>query len=119
MPRPTLWSGNRPVSSGETHATSPRKSGTASRKTRSTAVRSSRASACSRAASQARIVVCVGRSGDPVPLKVTKLQIYEGMQLKEIEEVQPGDIVVLAGIDDVEIGDTICTQLDPRALPRI
>jgi GTP-binding protein len=64
-------------------------------------------------------LVCIGRDGAAVPLKVTKLQIYEGMQLKEIEEVQPGDLVVLAGIENVEIGDTICTQLDPRALPRI
>ncbi len=64
-------------------------------------------------------LVCIGRSAAPVPLKVTKLQIYEGMQLKEIDEVQPGDIVVLAGMENVEIGDTICTQLDPRPLPRI
>ncbi len=64
-------------------------------------------------------LVRIGRDGANVPLKVTKLQIYEGMQLKEIEEVQPGDIVVLAGMDNVEIGDTICTQLDPRPLPRI
>jgi GTP-binding protein len=64
-------------------------------------------------------LVRIGRDGASVPLKVSKLQIYEGMQLKEIEEVQPGDIVVLAGMEDVEIGDTVCTQLDPRPLPRI
>jgi GTP-binding protein len=64
-------------------------------------------------------LVRIGRDGTQAPLKVTKLQIYEGMQLKEIEEVQPGDIVVLAGIENVEIGDTICTQNDPRPLPRI
>ena len=64
-------------------------------------------------------LVRIGREGTNVPLKVTKLQIYEGMQLQEIEEVQPGDIVVLAGLDDVEIGDTVCTQIDPRPLPRI
>jgi GTP-binding protein len=64
-------------------------------------------------------LVRIGRDGANVPLKVTKLQIYEGMQLQEIEEVQPGDIVVLAGMEDVEIGDTVCTQIDPRPLPRI
>jgi GTP-binding protein len=41
------------------------------------------------------------------------------MQLKEVDEVQTGDIVVLAGIEAVEIGDTICNQQNPRALPRI
>jgi GTP-binding protein len=64
-------------------------------------------------------LVRLGRDGASVPLKVTKLQIYEGMQLLEIEEVQPGDIVVLAGMDEVEIGDTVCTHADPRPLPRI
>jgi GTP-binding protein len=64
-------------------------------------------------------LVRIGRDGASVPLKVTKLQIYEGMQLQEIEEVQPGDIVVLAGMEEVEIGDTVCTHADPRPLPRI
>jgi GTP-binding protein len=64
-------------------------------------------------------LVCLGKNAHAAPLKVTKLQVYEGMQLKDAGEVQTGDIVVLAGIDDVEIGDTICNQQAPRALPRI
>jgi len=64
-------------------------------------------------------LVCLGENAQVTPLKVSKLQVYEGMQLKDVGEVQTGDIVVLAGIDDVEIGDTICTQQAPRALPRI
>jgi GTP-binding protein len=70
------------------------------------------------ARSQQRLV-CIGPGNRQVPLKVTKIQIYEGMQLQEIPEVQPGDIVVLAGMDEVHIGDTICTQDHPRPLPRI
>ena len=57
--------------------------------------------------------------GHSVPLKVSKLQVYEGLQVKDVDEVQPGDIVVLAGIEDVKIGDTICHQHNPQALPRI
>jgi GTP-binding protein len=64
-------------------------------------------------------LVCLGENAHITPLKVSKLQVYEGMQLKDVDEVQTGDIVVLAGIDDVEIGDTICNQQAPRALPRI
>ena len=64
-------------------------------------------------------LVCIGEDGRSMPLKVSKLQVYEGMQVKDVDEVQPGDIVVLAGIEDVKIGDTICNQQDPRALPRI
>ncbi len=64
-------------------------------------------------------LVCLGPDGGSRPLKVSKLQIYQGMQLIEIDEVQPGDIVVLAGIEDVFIGDTICNEQKPQALPRI
>jgi GTP-binding protein len=64
-------------------------------------------------------LVCLGKDGRSMPLKVSKLQVYEGMQLKEVREVQPGDITVLAGIEDVEIGDTICNRQAPKALPRI
>jgi GTP-binding protein len=64
-------------------------------------------------------LVCIGKSGKNSPLKVSKLQIYEGIKLKDVDEVQPGDIVVLAGIQDVNIGDTICNCLSPRVLPRI
>jgi GTP-binding protein len=64
-------------------------------------------------------LVCMGENGSHMPLKVSKLQVYEGMQLKDVDEVQTGDIVVLAGIEDVKIGDTICNQQSPKALPRI
>ncbi|MFH1122637.1 MAG: translational GTPase TypA, partial [Pseudomonadota bacterium] len=64
-------------------------------------------------------LVCIGPSGKISPLKVSKLQVYDGVKLREMEEVQPGDIVVLAGIEDVKIGDTICTGEAPQVLPRI
>jgi len=64
-------------------------------------------------------LVCMGENGSHLPLKVSKLQVYEGMQLKDVNEVRTGDIVVLAGIEDVKIGDTICNQQSPQALPRI
>lgn len=64
-------------------------------------------------------LVCIGENGRNLPLKVTKLQVYRGMLLKDALEVQTGDIVVLAGIEDVKIGDTICNQQSPQALPRI
>ena len=64
-------------------------------------------------------LVCIGENDNNLPLKISKLQVYEGMQLKEIDEVQSGDIVVLAGIEEVKIGDTICTEQNPQPLPRI
>jgi GTP-binding protein len=64
-------------------------------------------------------LVCIGASGESTPLTVSKLQVYQGMKLRDMEEVEPGDIVVLAGIEEVKIGDTICNRNAPRALPRI
>ncbi|HBE93955.1 MAG TPA: translational GTPase TypA [Desulfovibrio sp.] len=64
-------------------------------------------------------LVCLSESGAQTPLKVLKLQTYKGPQVVPAEEAQPGDIVVLAGIEDVMIGDTICTKDAPKALPRI
>lgn len=64
-------------------------------------------------------LACIGEDGVARPLRVSKLQVYDGLGLSEVESVGPGDIVVLAGIEDVKIGDTICTRDNPAALPRI
>jgi GTP-binding protein len=64
-------------------------------------------------------LVCIGENGRNVPLKISKLQVYQGIKLADVDEVQPGDIAVLAGIEDVKIGDTICNRETPKALPRI
>lgn len=64
-------------------------------------------------------LACIGENGEPKALRVSKLQTYDGLQLRDVEKAMPGDIVVLAGIEDVTIGDTICTRENPVALPRI
>ena len=64
-------------------------------------------------------LLCINADGEHMPLRVTKLQSYQGVTFRETESAQPGDIVVLAGIEDVMIGDTICTQDAPKALRRI
>jgi len=64
-------------------------------------------------------LVCINEENNAVPLRVTKLQAYSGLALKEVEHAQPGDIIVVAGIDDVHIGDTICNQAAPKALKRL
>jgi len=64
-------------------------------------------------------MVRVGRDNHVTPLKVSSLQVYQGLQYQEVAEVDPGEIVILSGIEDVEIGDTICAQTEPKALKRI
>ncbi|OGS45165.1 MAG: GTP-binding protein TypA [Elusimicrobia bacterium RIFOXYD2_FULL_34_15] len=64
-------------------------------------------------------LICVKENGDKIPLKTTKLQVYDGIGIKEVASASPGDIVILAGIEDVSIGDTICNKENPKALKRI
>ena len=61
----------------------------------------------------------INESGKVRPLKVTRLQSYEGPRLVPIDVAVSGDIAVLSGLDEVAIGDTICTSEEPKALPRI
>lgn len=64
-------------------------------------------------------LVRIGEGDKTEALRVSKLQSYEGIKIVEIEEAHPGEIVILAGIDEVKIGDTICNQLNPKALKRV
>ncbi|MFP4644456.1 MAG: translational GTPase TypA [Spirochaetales bacterium] len=57
--------------------------------------------------------------GRTKPLKVNKLQVYEGLSIVETKSAEPGDVVVLSGLDEVHIGDTICTRDAPRAMRRL
>ncbi|WP_457552642.1 translational GTPase TypA [Desulfobacula sp.] len=64
-------------------------------------------------------LVCIGENNKLLPLKVSKLQTYDGTVLLPVEQAQVGDIIVLSGIEDVKIGDTICTKKEPVPLERI
>ena len=64
-------------------------------------------------------LACINDKAEHLPLKISKLQVYDGMVLKAAETAEPGEIVVLSGIEDVMIGDTICTKEYPKSLKRI
>ena len=63
-------------------------------------------------------LVCLKEDGEE-NLRVTRLQSYDGPVFKEVQSVSPGDIVVLSGVNDVSIGDTICNREYKKALERI
>ena len=50
---------------------------------------------------------------------VTSLQTARGMERIDIAEAGPGEIVSVAGLPDVTIGDTLTEPGDPRPLPRL
>ncbi len=51
--------------------------------------------------------------------KLTKLYTFEGMRKKEVSEAMAGDIVILSGIPDIFIGETISNEEDVEPLPAI
>ncbi|MFA7244623.1 MAG: translational GTPase TypA [Candidatus Magasanikbacteria bacterium] len=60
-----------------------------------------------------------GINGESRSANVTKLQQFKGFDTMEVKEASAGDIVMLAGIADIDIGETICHSLDQEALPAI
>ena len=52
-------------------------------------------------------------------VRVTQLYAFEGLKRESIERAEFGEIVALAGIEDIEIGDTITSADNPQALPAI
>jgi GTP-binding protein len=52
-------------------------------------------------------------------VRVTQLYAFEGLKREPIERAKFGEIVALAGIEDIEIGDTITSADNPQALPAI
>lgn len=51
--------------------------------------------------------------------KITKLFTFEGLTRKEVDEATAGDIVMIAGLPDIYIGETICENESQDTLPAI
>jgi GTP-binding protein len=51
--------------------------------------------------------------------KVTKLYAFEGLKQTPIERAEAGEIVALAGIEDIYIGETVSAADNPKPLPKI
>ncbi len=51
--------------------------------------------------------------------RAQKLYTFEGLQKKEVDQVTSGDIVAIAGIPQLNIGQTICDPASPVSLPSI
>jgi GTP-binding protein len=68
----------------------------------------------------ANMPVAVMREGGKIAQgKIVKLYGFQGLKRTEIPDAGPGEIVSIAGIEDISIGDTIADVERPVALPRI
>jgi GTP-binding protein len=64
-------------------------------------------------------VSMVNSDGGAIKTKITSLYGFQGLDRVDIRGASVGDIVALAGIDGINIGDTITSAETPKPLPRI
>src|SRR5712691_3451272 len=65
------------------------------------------------------LIAVVKLEGHVEPMRVTKLYAFDGLKRIEIEQASAGDIVCLAGLDDITIGETIADPEQAVAIPPI
>ena len=59
------------------------------------------------------------RDGKMEKTKIKEVHVFEGMGQKKVDEVHSGDICAVVGLENFEIGDTICDFENPEPLPPI
>ena len=66
-------------------------------------------------------VLCGGAAENPREVKISRLYRFEGLKRVEIEEAGAGEIVAVAGISDLAIGETVCEvdHIDPLPFVKI
>ena len=64
-------------------------------------------------------VMQIKRDGAQVSAKVSDLSVFAGLERMEVEKADAGEIVAVAGIPDIGIGETIADANDPIALPPV
>ncbi|MBI4233955.1 MAG: GTP-binding protein, partial [Chloroflexi bacterium] len=64
-------------------------------------------------------VVRVDRQGRISSYKVERVFVFHGLERREVPSAEAGEIVTVAGVEEVAIGDTIASAEQPEALPLI
>lgn len=62
-------------------------------------------------------IMHINRSGEMKKYRLTSLMTFIGLERVEIKEAPAGDIVAIAGIPDITIGETVADPANPQALP--
>ncbi|MCB9653452.1 MAG: translational GTPase TypA [Deltaproteobacteria bacterium] len=69
--------------------------------------------------SRNQTITVLGAEGRRRSGRVMRLYTFDGLKRKEVDKASSGDIIALAGIEAVEIGDTIADHESTEPLPRI
>ncbi len=67
----------------------------------------------------AQDLIHISRDGIKTKCKLTSLMTFTGLERGEITEASAGDIVAIAGVPDITIGETITDNMETPALPLI
>jgi GTP-binding protein len=62
-------------------------------------------------------IVLIPREGNKINAKITKIYTYDNIKRVEAQELTAGDIGAIAGLEDVDIGDTVADPKKPEGLP--
>ncbi len=65
----------------------------------------------------APVVICGGDDNRRIDTKITRLYRYEGLKRVEVEEAPCGDIVCVAGVEGLNVGQTLCDPACVEPLP--
>ena len=68
---------------------------------------------------EAAAVSVAGEGGSVKERKINQIFVYRGLKRMPVEQAEAGDIVVVSGISDISIGETICEAGKPDPLPMI
>ena len=63
------------------------------------------------------VLLLHGPGSAPLKTKINQILMFEGLERKPVDVAEAGDIVLINGIDEVGIGDTVCELEHPDALP--
>jgi GTP-binding protein len=64
-------------------------------------------------------LLVIKNDGTQVPAKIKQLQVFDGLERTEVEEVPCGDLCAISGIEGIDIGNTLADSEHPEALPPI
>ncbi len=64
-------------------------------------------------------IVAIEHNGKHVPGKITDILVFEGLERISVASAQAGEIVAIAGLPDVHIGETIADAANPVQIPPV
>ena len=66
---------------------------------------------------EGQTITHINRAGEQKKIRLMSLMTFSGLSKVEAKEVAAGDIAAIAGIPDINIGETIADPISPQALP--